>query len=122
MGGQQLWEDNNDEDNIVLHLIPCLGTQAMRTVCEDKNLCQGIFLSFDFLCRDNILCRDINLVLEQPSSNMSNMDIIFMSYKEQHLDVQEDHFPAFDFKGGEKSPQAKVDKILIYTLGCKFLG
>lgn len=30
----------------------------MMTVCEDKNLCQGIFLSFDFLCRDNILCRD----------------------------------------------------------------
>lgn len=93
----------------------------MRTVCEDKNLFQGIFLSFDFLCRDNILCRDIYLVLEQPSSNMSNMDIIFMSYEEQHLDVQEDHFPAFDFKGGEKSPVAKVDKILIYTLGCKFL-
>lgn len=53
---------------------------------------------------------------------MSNMDIIFMSYVEQNLDVQEDHFPAFGFKGGEKSPQAKVDKILIYTLGCKFLG
>lgn len=84
-----------------------MSPQAMRTVCEDKNLCQGIFLSFDFLCRDTILCRDIYLVLEQPSSNMSNMDIIFMSYEEQHLDVQEDHFPAFDFKGGEKSPQAK---------------
>lgn len=53
---------------------------------------------------------------------MSNMDIIFMSYVEQNLDVQEDHFPAFGFKGGEKSPQAKVDKILIHTLGCKFLG
>lgn len=53
---------------------------------------------------------------------MSNMDIIFMSYVEQNLDVQENDFPAFGFKGGEKSPQAKVDKILIYTLGCKFLG
>lgn len=52
---------------------------------------------------------------------MSNMDIIFTSYDEQYLGVQ-DHFPAFDFKGGEKSPQANVDKILIYTLGCKFLG
>lgn len=36
--------------------------------------------------------------------------------------MQEQHFPALDFKCGDESPQAKVDNILIYTFGCKFLG
>lgn len=40
----------------------------MRTVCEDKNLCQGIFLYLDFLCRDNILCRDIILFYNNPQA------------------------------------------------------
>lgn len=39
-----------------------------------------------------------------------------MSYlKEQHL-VQEEHFPALDFKCGDDR------HILIYTFSCKFLG
>lgn len=39
-----------------------------------------------------------------------------MSYlKEQHL-VQEEHFPALDFKCGDDW------HILIYTFSCKFLG
>lgn len=40
--------------------------QAMRTVCEDKILCEGIFLSFDFLCRDIILCRNNILFKKNP--------------------------------------------------------
>lgn len=46
---------------------------------------------------------------------MSNMDIIFMSYVEQNLDVQEDHFPAFGFKGGEESSSKGGQNFDLYS-------